>query len=258
MTHDYDFGGYLSPVGEPRPEMVEARVLAAVTRTLGHRLARAVPVAADDAYTTAAPTSASPSRLLLDGGGTLLGVTNLGADAATAILPRRRRRAVGDVRPWRRGSCAFVLRDLPLYGYGLPGTLASSTADLVAVGPDGLELTAHGPSLVALRADGSGTDADVVTLDAPRPGAPVTTTVHDGTTVWDVVVRHPQDVPGPDGTRAPGARRPHGRAGRGDADHGRPAARPAGTHGPDDHARPGRRRPRRSASTADVRTTPPT
>ncbi|MBO3103937.1 beta-galactosidase [Cellulomonas fengjieae] len=208
MTHDYDFGGYLSPVGEPRPEMVEARVLAAVTRTLGHRLARAVPVAADGAYTTAAPTSASPSRLLLDGGGSLLGVTNLGADAATAVLLA----ADGlpdltvDLAP---RTCAFVLRDLPMSGYGLPGTLVLATADLVAAGPDGIELAAHGPSLLALRADGTGVGADVVALDAPRPDAPVTTTVHDGSTTWHVVVRHPQDVAGPDGTRYPA---PAGRA----------------------------------------------
>ncbi|MCZ2264458.1 beta-galactosidase, partial [Isoptericola sp. QY 916] len=40
MTHDYDFGGFLSPVGAPRPETAQARVLAAVVRTLGPALAR--------------------------------------------------------------------------------------------------------------------------------------------------------------------------------------------------------------------------
>lgn len=202
MTHDYDFGGYLSPVGEPRPEMVEARVLAAVTRTLGARLARAVPVAASGAYSTAAPTSASPSALLLDGGGSLLGVTNLGDDAALAVLAAAGGLPDATVTLPPR-SCTLVLRDLPLDGYGLDGTLVLATADLVGAGPDGLELAAHGPSVLALRASVGGGDVVPVALDAPQPGAPVRTTVHDGATTWHVVVRHPQDVPGPDGTRYP-------------------------------------------------------
>jgi beta-galactosidase len=37
MTHDYDFGGYLSPVGEARPEAAEARVLTACTRSRSPR-----------------------------------------------------------------------------------------------------------------------------------------------------------------------------------------------------------------------------
>lgn len=214
MTHDYDFGGYLSPVGEPRPEMVEARVLSAVARTLGAALARSVPAAApDDAYRTDAPTSASPSVLALDGGGTLLGVPNLGTDAATAVLPGVSGAHVTVALPPR--SCAFVLRDLPLAGFGLDGTLVLATADLVGAGPDGIELAATVPSVLALRTGtGTGTgagsgsgdgdrDAVVTTLDAPAPGQAVRTTVHDGATTWHVVVRHPQDVPGPDGTRYP-------------------------------------------------------
>ena len=49
MSHDYDFGGYLDPVGAPRPEMAEARVLARVLRTLGPALARSTTASADGA-----------------------------------------------------------------------------------------------------------------------------------------------------------------------------------------------------------------
>ncbi|AEE47735.1 glycoside hydrolase family 35 [Cellulomonas fimi ATCC 484] len=218
MTHDYDFGGYLSPVGEPRPEMVEARVLAAVTRTLGARLARAVPHAADDAYRTDVPTSASPSVLALDGGGTLLGVPNLGDVAGPAVLAAGGggRRALADVADddlvvtLRPHSCTLVLRDLPLDGFGLDGTLVLATADLVGAGPDGLVLAAHGPSTLALRS-GDGTPV-VVRLDAPVPGSPASVDVSDGATTWHVVVQHPQDVTDPDGTRHPAPAGPSGRA----------------------------------------------
>jgi hypothetical protein len=200
MTHDYDFGGYLSPTGEPRPEMAQARVLGAVVRTLGPRLAGSVTEAADGAYRTAAPTSDSPSRLVLGGGGSLLGVTNLGDAWDRATLP-----AAGPVPevtvPLPPHSCTLVLRDLPLDGFGLPGTLLLSTADVVAAGPHGLELAAPGDAVVALGAPGSD-EATVVELAAPAPGSPVRRTVTVGTTSWQVVVRHPEDVPTPDGSRS--------------------------------------------------------
>ncbi|MBO0926702.1 beta-galactosidase [Cellulomonas sp. zg-ZUI199] len=206
MTHDYDFGGYLSPTGEPRPQTVEARVLTAVTRTLGPRLARGVPGAADGAYTGTAPTAASPSRVVLDGGGTLLGVPNLGDEdatfelAATDALP-----AVPLTVPGH--ACALVLRDLPLEGFGGHGTLVLATGDLVGAGPDGVELAAAVPGTVALAAPGGA--PTLVDLPAPRPGSPVRVVVDappsdDGVPPgehlrWQVVVHHPVDVPGPDG-----------------------------------------------------------
>jgi len=196
MTHDYDFGGYVSPTGDARPETVEARVLTAVTRTLGPRLARAVPEAADGAYSTTAPTSSSPSRLVLDGGGTLLGVPNLGDEPADAVL------AAAGALPAvafqvAAHTCALVVRDLPLDGLGSTGVLALATADLVGVGPHGVDLAARVPGVVALAAPGEA--PAVVDLDAPEPGAPVVVTVRSGGTSWRVVVRHPQDVAGPDG-----------------------------------------------------------
>jgi hypothetical protein len=197
MTHDYDFGGYLSPVGEPRPEAAEARVLAAFARTLGPALARAVTTTADDVVTATVPTSASASLLVLDGGGTVTGVPNLADEPGKATI------AAADGLPditvaLPPSSCLLVLRDLPLARFGLPGTLRFSSADLVAAGPEGIELAARASSVIVLVGDDP--DADgvaIVELGAPEPGTPVRATVRSGGDRWDLVVRHPEDVPPP-------------------------------------------------------------
>jgi hypothetical protein len=195
MTHDYDFGGYLSPVGEPRPETAEARVLAAFARTLGPALTRATTTAAEGVTDVTVPTSDSPSTLVLEGGGTVTGVPNLGREAGTATISAAN--GLPDVKielaPF---SCALVVRDLPLARFGLPGTLRLASADLIGAGPEGLELAARVPSRVALEgAEG----VQIIELDAPLPGAHVIATLASGTDHWDVVVRHPDDVVTPDG-----------------------------------------------------------
>jgi hypothetical protein len=201
MTHDYDFGGYLSPVGEERPEAADARALAAVVRTLGPALARSTTAPADGVASTDVPTSASPSMLVLDGGGTLVGIPNLGQEAGRATV-------VGEggladvVVPIPELSCVLLLRDLPLERFGLTGTLRLASADLVGAGPGGLELASRGPSVLALAAsldDPSPDGVAIAELPAPAPGEPVRTTVRAGDARWDVVVLHPDDVPGPDG-----------------------------------------------------------
>jgi beta-galactosidase len=199
MTHDYDFGGYLSPVGEARPEAAEARVLAAFARTLGPALAGAATAAADDVAAATVPTSASPSKLVLDGGGTVTGVPNLGDEAGTAVV--RGAGALPDlVVALPPASCLLLVRDLPLERFGLPGVLRLCSADLVGAGPDGLELASRTAGTVALEgADGIA----VVELDAPGPGAPVRRTVRSGADRWDLTVRHPEDVHSPDGPVAP-------------------------------------------------------
>ncbi|GAB3652656.1 beta-galactosidase [Glycomyces tarimensis] len=199
MTHDYDFGGYLSPVGESRPEAAEARVLAAFVRTLGPGLARATAEAADELAHVTVPTSASASKLVLDGGGTVTGVPNLARERGTATI------AAADGLPevtvqLPPFSCVLLVRDLPLERFGLPGTLRLGSADLVGAGPDGLELAARTPSVVALEgAEG----VRLVELDAPALGEPVRSTVRSGGDRWDLVVRHPEDVPAPGGEAAP-------------------------------------------------------
>ncbi|WP_217700797.1 beta-galactosidase [Krasilnikoviella flava] len=196
MTHDYDFGGFLSPTGVARPEVAQGRVLAAVARTLGPALARAVPRPASHAYATDAPTSVSPSLLELHGGGTLLGVPNLGESWATATVPVGGGRADVEV-PLPPESCLLVLRDLPLDALGAAGTLRLSTADLVGAGPDGLELASCGAAVVVLEAPHG--ETTVVELAAPGPGAPVRQVARAGDERWDLVLRHPEDVPGPVG-----------------------------------------------------------
>lgn len=194
MSHDYDFGGYLDPVGAARPEHAEARVLSAVLRTLGPTLARASAEAAPGAYIADVATSASPSRLVLDGGGELLGVPNLTDEPGTVTLP-----APGDGPPEVTvevppASCLLVLRDLPLARYGLPGTLRLATADLVGAGPDGLVLSARGTSALVLEAQAVLSSEE---LAAPAPGSPVRVRLAAGGAAWDVVVLHPDDVGAP-------------------------------------------------------------
>ncbi|THV23493.1 beta-galactosidase [Glycomyces paridis] len=190
MTHDYDFGGYLSPVGEARPETAEARVLAAFARTLGPALARAKAVAGEVAAIDV-PTAHSPSTLLLDGGGTVTGVVNLGDETGTAAVDVDGESVPFALAPF---SCALVVRDLPLAGLGLPGTLRLCSADLVGTSAGGLELSARVASIVVL----AGEEGDVaVELAAPAPGAPVRASVRSGADRWELTVRHPEDVDAP-------------------------------------------------------------
>jgi len=194
MTHDYDFDGYLSPVGEARPETAEARVLTAFARTLGPALTRAAVRAADDIAKVTAPTSVSASQLLLDGGGTVTGVPNLGDEPGTATLA-----AAADLPEVTVSlppfSCPLLVRDLPLARFGLPGTLRLASADLVGAGPEGIALAARTTSAVAL-ADEDAPPA-LVELEAPLPGSPVRATVRSGRAEWNLLVRHPEDVDAP-------------------------------------------------------------
>ena len=194
MTHDYDFGGFLSPVGEPRPEMVEARVLAAVARTLGSALARGLPEDATGSYRTAALTSSSPSRVVLDGGGWLLGAPNLSEVDSQVTLNH----TLGDVTvPLRAGTCLLVTGELPLARWGLEGVLELATADVVGLDSAGITLAATTESVLVL-ADDAGNRVRV-DLPAPQPGAPLRQTATAGSASWEVLVLHAQDVPGPDG-----------------------------------------------------------
>ncbi|MDA1358214.1 beta-galactosidase [Glycomyces luteolus] len=196
MTHDYDFGGYLSPVGESRAETAEARVLAALSRTLGPALANARTTEAEGVLSVDVPTSASGSALVLDGGGTLTGVPNLGEEPGTAVfaaeggLPEL---AIA-LAPF---SCALVVRGLPLGGFDLPGTLKFASADLVRADGEGLEFASRVPSVIALEGAGG---VQTVEIEAPARGGSVLTEVVSGGDRWTVVVHHPEDVPTPDGT----------------------------------------------------------
>lgn len=205
MAHDYDFGGFVGPTGDERPELTDARVLAAVLRTLGDACALGTPVAADGAYETDAPTSDSPSALELAGGGRLLGVTNLGENAAPATLPARAGLPAVPVTVAPM-SCLLVLQDLPLGRFALPGRLALATADLVGAGPAGLTFASAMPSTVVLEPDEGG--SVLAELAAPAPGEPVQVTLQAGETAWQVEVVHPADVRADGGREEEGADQP--------------------------------------------------
>lgn len=188
MTHDYDFGGFLSPTGEEREEMVQARVLSAVVTVLGGALAGARPVPAEAAYRTASPTSASPSRMLLDGGGSLLGVTNLGEKAGEVTIHG----AVPVRVPLPAQTCLLVVQDLPLDRWGLDGTIRTASADLVGLDESGITLSAGSGSVIVLES-ATGERAET-RLAAPVAGAVLETVVRAGDAEWTVRVIHPADV----------------------------------------------------------------
>lgn len=192
MSHDYDFGGYLSPVGEPREEFAEARALAGLVDTLGARLARATTEAAVGLYTTATTTSSSPSQLRLDGGGTLLGIPNLSDRPATVSLHAAGEPETVDIDVAPR-SCALVLQDLPLTGYGVDATLRLATADVVGITPSGIELVGEQAAAVVVEDHASG-DVVHIPLPAPQPGAPAESSAEIAGTSWRVTLRHLHDL----------------------------------------------------------------
>ncbi|MEU5156902.1 beta-galactosidase [Glycomyces sp. NPDC021274] len=194
MTHDYDFGGFLSPVGEARAETADARALAALARTLGPALARATTAAAEG-ISVNVPTSDSPSLLRLDGGGTLTGVPNLGERPGKAAFATANGEIAVELAPL---SCALVTRDLPLERFGLPGTLRFSSADLVDAGPEGLTVASRGASVVVVET----ADGELVTGEhTPELGERFTMAVTAGTSQWHLVFLHTDDVPAPGGER---------------------------------------------------------
>ncbi|WP_454293646.1 beta-galactosidase [Salana multivorans] len=193
MAHDYDFGGYLSPVGEVRPEMADARVLAALIRLLGADLARGLPEPAVGAYRATCRTSESPSRMRLASGGSLLAVPNLTDDDAEVSFTRDAR-TVRAVLPGR--TCLLVLEDLSLTRWGGPGSIELATADLLAVDGARLTLASSAGSILVLRDDHG--ERVVAELGAPAPGHPVEQVLGTAESTWVVTVLHPSDVAGPD------------------------------------------------------------
>ncbi|MEU9835105.1 beta-galactosidase [Streptosporangium sp. NPDC048047] len=158
LTSDYDFGGYLSPSGEARPEYGEAKLLSAVVSALGPSLAAAEPVEPAHLRVTADfPLPEGGFRALaLDGGGVLLALANPGDRDGVARLD-------GIEIGVRAGSCPFVLLDLPVPG----GRLEVATAELVKADPGELVFSCDGPSTVVM----TGEDGERTVL---RPGGVTT------------------------------------------------------------------------------------
>ncbi|WP_405060117.1 beta-galactosidase [Kribbella sp. NBC_01505] len=121
MSHWYDFGGYVSPTGQERPEYAEAQVLARVIDVLGPRLAAAKPSAVE--VSADFPTSSSIGALELQGGGQLIAVPNLSTADGTAIV-------AGVSVQVAAGACPLMPVGLPLNSWSAH-TLAFASADLV-------------------------------------------------------------------------------------------------------------------------------
>ncbi|GIG30399.1 beta-galactosidase [Cellulomonas marina] len=228
MTHDYDFGGYVSPVGELRPGHAAARVLAAVVEAYGPALAAATTHPSDLPVVVDGPTASSPSALHLVGGGSLVGLPNLSDDEVVAHVGPVAGLPVAAVR-LPAASCPLVTVGRPLDAHGLPGTLLLATADVVALGPDGVVLASAVPAVVGLgtsavragderpavegarvlgTSDAAGSGV-LVELPAGERGVRHEARVTVGATTWPLVVVHPDDV-GPGGvaetgTAVPGA-----------------------------------------------------
>jgi hypothetical protein len=167
MTHDYDFGGYLSPDGRRRPEYDEAVALSATLAAWGERLAtaRPRPLPADgiDGIRTG-------GALALDGGGTVVGPAELtGLDVPVRLRPAGSPAVEAVVAA---GTCPFWALDVPLGPWGAQGTLEVATAELVGVAADGdaLVLTFEGGpgALVSLSLEAA--DGGTETLRRVGPG----------------------------------------------------------------------------------------
>ncbi|NMA77966.1 MAG: beta-galactosidase [Actinomycetales bacterium] len=139
MTHDYDFGGYISPDGRRRPEYDEAIALARTLAAWGERLATATPVGLGQAPIEGAQAGGA---LALDGGGFLLGPADLdGTGTVVRLHPASRTGTDGPVdAALAPGSCPFWAVDVPLAPWGREGTLTVATAELVGVDDAGAEL----------------------------------------------------------------------------------------------------------------------
>lgn len=229
MSHDYDFGGYLTPTGEERPEVVEARVLSQMTEALGDALARAE--LDGGGRLRADPPRGSDelcsSRLLLDGGGSLTGYTNVRGTERELVCAVGAESVMVPVAP---GQCRFVLRDLPLQRWGVAARLEFASSDLIGIERSRLTFASDGTSVVAVAEDAEpaassrefagGRDpgvskraSTVVRLTAPRPGSPVEETVVLGGRRIALRVLHPADVVvGTEASREPsnGAPAPEG------------------------------------------------
>ena len=182
MTHDYDFGGYISPDGRRRPEYDKAIALAATLEAWGERLAKAAPVPLSE---VAIEGMSSGGALALPGGGLVVGPAELTGFATPVTLRSATRPddaatvdgngsdgspVVDAVVP--AGACPFWALDVPLAPWGCDGTLMVATAELVEVrsdagtlvltftgGPDAvveLELSTDGDTAERLRHVGVG------------------------------------------------------------------------------------------------------
>ncbi|MFB6720957.1 beta-galactosidase [Kribbella sp. NPDC056345] len=137
MTHWYDFGGYVSPTGQERPEYAEAQILARVIDVLGPRPAVAKPAVE---VRTDFPTSSVIGALKLSGGGQVIAVPNLSLVDGHATV-------AGVQVEVAAGACPLMPVGLPI---GAAHTLTLASADLVSVTDGVLEFSSAVPVTVVI------------------------------------------------------------------------------------------------------------
>ncbi|MET7280603.1 beta-galactosidase [Kribbella sp. NPDC005582] len=136
MSHWYDFGGYVSPTGQERPEYAEAQVLARVIDVLGPRPVVAAPAVE---VVTDFPTSSAIGALALSDGGQVIAVPNLGTVDGYATVAGVRVQVAA-------GSCPLMPVGRPLAGH----TLTLASADLVSATDGMLEFSSAVPVTVVI------------------------------------------------------------------------------------------------------------
>lgn len=196
MSHDYDFGGYVSPTGAERPEYAEAQVLARVLGALESRLALATSNVPRVEVVADFPTSSSLSALDLYGGGQLIAVPNLGSAPGRAVVGGVSVAVAAD-------SCPLMLVDLPLPAT----TLTLASADLVAANDTTLVFSSAVPVTVVLgqtqveipatagRAEHQVVDGFNLVVLTPPDAARLGSVLQDGTVELDDVPE--ETAPGP-------------------------------------------------------------
>ena len=142
MSSDYDFGGAIAPDGSERPDAPEARILSAVLRAFGTRLASGIPARSAGVESARLGETIVARALDLAGGGRLVGITNLAKTADVVFVDHDGGQSPVEVAA---GRCLFAVTDLPLADLGFPGTIVLSTAELVELDQDdqGALLTVH-------------------------------------------------------------------------------------------------------------------
>lgn len=179
MTHDYDFGGYISPDGRRRPEYDEAIALGATLGAWGERLAtaRAVPLSE-----VAVEGASAGGALALEDGGHIVGPAELeGLQQSVWLRPSTSSGMGGSAMPVEAllapGTCPFWAVDVPLGPWGSEGTLVVATAELVEVlrpadaGSDGaLTLTFEGGESASIELVLPTSDGDMENVRLHGPG----------------------------------------------------------------------------------------
>ncbi|MFC0672677.1 beta-galactosidase [Brachybacterium hainanense] len=123
MTHDYDFGGYMSPDGRRRPEYDEAVRLARTLEAWGERLATARPVPLAEAGVAGIDAGGA---LALPGGGHVIGPAEVHGTDATVRIGAHAARVPAS-------TCPFWSVQVPLEPWGAEASLVLATAELVDV-----------------------------------------------------------------------------------------------------------------------------